>query len=193
MQLKQRNILIYLVGASLIASSLACNLLVSRTQPTPTPTLVPAATEAVKELEQQVQSAATQIAESGKVSLEVTETQLTSVVSTELQKQETKILTDPQVLLRDGQVQLTGKVNQNGLNLPIKIAVAVSANDQGRLAYQVVSATLGPISLPQSMLDQLTEQIDNALAGEMGAQVEDVFIEKITIADGVMTITGHKR
>lgn len=182
---------ILLVAAALFMAILACNLPGSR--PNTPASSVPITTEAVQDLEQSVRSAAETAQATGEIEVVVTEAQLTSLVAFELQKQSEPVLANPQVLLRDGQVQLRGDVQQGGLNAPLEMNMTVSVDDQGRPAYKVVSAKLGPFPLPESILDQLTAQIDQAFTSQIGPEVDKMRIDSITIADGEMKIRGRAR
>ncbi len=187
--------LTFLAIAALIFAGLACNFggFVPQAAPTPTPSPIPVSTQAVQSLELTAQAAAQQARTSGKVTLTMDETQLTSLVALELQKQPNPEISDPQVLLRDGQVQILGNVHQSGITAPMQMNMTVSADAEGRPHYQVVSAKLGPMPLPQSLLDQLTSQVDSVFSEQIGPEVDKIFIESITIADGKMTIVGHNR
>jgi uncharacterized protein YpmS len=182
---------ISLAIAALILASLACNLPGSRQEQPAAP--VPITTEAVEDLQENVQTAAETAQSSGEINLVITEAQLTSMLAFELQKQEEPILTEPQIYLQNGQIQLNGNVHQGGVNAPLEMSMEVTVNDQGRPDYRVTSAKLGPFPLPDSILDQLTAQIDQAFAEQIGPELENVEIESIDIAAGQMVIQGHTR
>src|SRR5512147_151176 len=114
------NRLIFLAIASLLFASLACNFggFAPPAAPTAAPTPIPVSTQAVQSLELTAQAAAKQAQTSGKVTLTMDEAQLTSLVALELQKQSNPEISEPQVLLRDGQVQLLGNVHQAGITAP---------------------------------------------------------------------------
>jgi uncharacterized protein YpmS len=189
------NALIFLAIASLLFASLACNFggFAPPTAPTEVSTPIPVSTQAVQSLELTAQAAAQQAQTSGKVTLTMDESQLTSLVALELQKQSNPEITEPQVLLRDGQVQLSGNVHHAGMTAPMQLNMTVSADAEGKPHYQVVSAKVGPLPLPDSLLGQLTSQIDSAFNEQIGPEADKIFIESISIADGKMTIVGHNR
>lgn len=187
---RQRSL--FLVLIVLVFASLACNLPGAGAPNAEVPQ-IPVSTEAVQDLETQVQQAAATAQSGQATTVTIDESQITSLVAFELQKQPEPILRDPQVLLRDGQVQLLGNVSQSGMELPLKMALNVSADADGRPQYEVTSANLGPLPMPDSLLNQATAQIDAAIGGELASVTNDMFIENITIADGLMTITGRLR
>jgi hypothetical protein len=73
------------------------------------------------------------------------------------------------------------------------VVATVSVDSQGKPQYEVVSADLGPLPLPQSILDQLSAELDKALENQFNPDQHDMVIEKITIANGTMTIIGHRK
>jgi uncharacterized protein YpmS len=190
--LLSKNLVMLLAAATLLISSLACGLFGSASQPTAEATPIPVSTEAVENLEEDLQAAATEITSGHPVTVRVTEEQLTSLVAFEMEKQDPPVLTEPQVLLRDGQIQLTGNVNQGGINAPLKIAIEASVDDQGELHYDIISGSLGPLPLPDAILNELTTQLDNVLGNNLSPETTNVVIEDLAINDGELLITGHR-
>jgi hypothetical protein len=43
------------------------------------------------------------------------------------------------------------------------------------------------------MLQQISGQLDMLFTSKIDPRMDDIFIEKITVADGTMTIQGHTR
>jgi len=190
-RLRTRGVLLFF---TLVLASLACNLGTgARPDQEDTPVPIPITTESVEELKENLQAAATQASTSGVVTIEFDEAQLTSLVAFELDKQENPIFQDPQVYLRDGQVQLYGNAVQSGITLPVSIIATLSVDERGMPRYDILSATAGPVPLPQSILDQLTDQFDQAIASKLDAENSNLVVEDIVIADGKMTITGRTR
>ncbi len=182
---------IFLILLVLFLVSIACNLPFRGAQGTEE--LIPVTTEAAIDLQQKVDQAATDFEAQGAATLAIGEDELTSFLALELQKQPDPILHSPQVYLRDGQVQITADLNQGGMDAPLGVALGLSADPSGNLQYEVLSAKLGPFPLPDSMLDELTDQIDNLLAGAVSAQIADIYLDDITIANGQMILSGHAR
>ena len=190
MQKSIRTIILAL--AALAAASLACNFISTQTpSPTPRPT-VAVSTESVQELEQNLDSAAEDLQQGKQVTLILTESQLTSLVASNFQSGDGPVLQNPQVYLRNGQVQLVGTVEQSGIGLPLEILVSMQVDSNGKLDYTIDSAKLGPFPLPQAQLDQLSSELDRAIAAQLGQGDQRIVLDGITIADGTMTITGHK-
>ena len=73
---------------------------------------IPGSTEAVAELLASVQTAVAAGDVSGQVTMHINEQQLTSYLASRLQTQASPLFTDPQVFLRDGQIQIYGMAQQ---------------------------------------------------------------------------------
>lgn len=188
----RQKIAILLTLAALLAAMLACNL-PGGSSLTPTATPIPVTTQAVQTLEKNLAAAATSIQTNQPVTIVMNEAQLTSLVAEELKGQTNPQITDPQVLLRDGQVTFTGNVQQGGLSLPLKIVLTLSVDAQGKPTYKIISANLGPLPVPQPIIDQFSAQFDQIMAQQLNSRAKDVVVDQISVADGNMTITGHKR
>jgi uncharacterized protein YpmS len=147
----------------------------------------PVTTQAVEELQQEVQGAAATAQSGGSINLVFTEEQLTSLANLELQTQSDANISDIQVRLRDGQMQITGKAVQSGFEFPLSINLSISVQ-AGKPQSSVVSASIGPFSLPDSVLNQITTQLDQALNDQLAA---NMIVDQITIQSGAMTIEGH--
>jgi len=190
--LSKRNVLLVLGILALLVAGLACNLpLRGRSEPTATP--IPVTGASVEELATQVASAAATAASGGPIVLEFTEEQLTSAAALELQNAGETGVSGVQVYLRDGVIKITGTASQNGFDLPLTITLRVTADAQGLPHSEVVEAKVGPLSLPQSMIDQFTTSFDQLLTARFSEEAGAVAIDSINIADGKMTIVAHKR
>ncbi len=182
-----RSLFIIFAGLALLAGILACNLPVAGGQPASAPpTAIP--TVPSNQMQPTIETKGQQ------VTVTVSEAQLTTIVADQLSQQQDAPLTDPQVSLQNGQITLTGRIRQSSLSLPLKMVMTVTADANGQPHYQVVSATLGPMPLPQSILDQLTTQLDQQLSQQLTSKGgKNLFIEKIDIANRQMVVTGHPR
>ena len=179
-----------LLGA-LLLSALACNLF--KGAPTPPAPPIPVTTESVEELHQNLQDAAATAAASGEFNLDLTEAQLTSLIALELAKETNQSVTNPQVYLRDGQIQLFGTiVTENGQSADGTVFFTVEVDVQGNLAVKVVSAFIGSVPIPTAILDQITSRLIQSLNQQITLDGNQVVVDSITIADGVMKMKGHK-
>jgi uncharacterized protein YpmS len=177
--------------AALLAASLACNFPgLGDSAATPTAP-VPVSSEAVQQLEEMLQSAAATAVSGGKVELAITEAQLTSLVALELQAIQEPEVDQVQIRLRDGQIMTTAKVRMNGIPLDLALTSRVIIGPDGLPKSSTVSAKLGPLPIPDSMLQLFTQELDDMLAEQMVFQGQRIFVESLNIADGVMLVTGY--
>ena len=179
--------LLGLLITTLIFASIACNYPM-RNRNTDA---IPVTTDAAHSLEDNFNAALEQLKTPGKVRLVIKEEELTSMLALELQHQENPVLANPQVFLRDGQMIVTGRVNQGGLSADLEVVIEITVDTDGKPSYQVVTATVGSLPLPNSMMESLSDQIDIAFQNNISPKVANVFIESITIADGEMVIVGY--
>ena len=138
--------------------------------------------------------------QTGTITVNLTETQITSYLAArlqtdpDLQQPDRKpLITDPQVYLRDGQMQIYGKTQQGlfAANIGIIMNMGVDANGQPQI--EVVSADFGPLPAPEGLKDTITAMVREAYTGSLGPVATGLRIESISIANGVMTVTGRVR
>jgi uncharacterized protein YpmS len=154
---------------------------------------IPVSTEAVGELQFAMQTAVAAGADSGQITLLITEPQLTSYLATQLQTQAQPLFTDPQVYLRDGQIQIYGTVTQGYLQVTIEIVVTAGVDQQGQLKIELTTADFGPLPVPTGLKDTVTAAIQEAYTGSIGPAAIGFRLESITVADGTMTIIGRTK
>lgn len=174
----------------LLFSGIACNLFTRRAE-TPQVT-VPVTTQAIEQLEEEARESVEEFAQTGKFELTITESEMTSVVANELAKAESPILTDPQILLRNGEITATGMVEQAGLSLQAEMVLVPRIDSNGVPYVELVSLAVGPFSVPESLRDQLTSNINSLVIEQLTQSDVSVRIESITIADGEMTVVGSR-
>ncbi len=186
---KKLNLIFFL--AVILAASLACNF-PGYGGKVATPTApVPVSSEAVEQLEATLQSAVETAVSGGKVDLAITEAQLTSLAALELQAIQEPKVENVQIRLRDGQVMTTAKVTLNGIAMDLALTSRVIIGPDGLPKSQTVSAKLGPLPIPDNMLQLFTQEVDALLADQMVFQGQRIFVESLNIADGVMLVTGY--
>ncbi len=181
---------------SLLAASLACTVFVggpdySNLAP------IPVSQTDAQTLKDQVQQALQAGAATGVVTFNITEAQITSIVAERLQSDpslqndQAPLITDPQVYLRDGQMKIYGKTQRGMLAANIGIIINIGVDELGQPKIEIASADFGPFPAPDGIKESLTALIDEAYTGSLGPAATGLRIETITIADGVMTLTGR--
>lgn len=183
---------------TLILTSLACTMFVGGPDYSTLPT-IPVSTETSQSLQDEIKRAFEEGMTTGTVTLNFTEPQLTSYIAARLQSDPTlqqdnkPLITEPQVYLRDGQMQIYGKTQQGMFTANIGIIVSVGVDENGQPKIDIVSADFGPLPAPEGLRDTIAAMVREAYTGSLGPVATGLRIESITIADGIMTITGRIR
>ena len=182
----------------LILSSLACSISVGGPDYSDRPP-VAVSTEAAESLKDEVKRALEAGAATGEVTINITEPQITSLLALRLQSDQSlqdnskPLITDPQVYLRDGQMQIFGKTQQGILKANIGVIVSVGVDENGQPKIELVSADFGPLPAPEGVTSAISAMIEEAYTGSLGPVATGLRIQSISIADGLMTITGRIR
>ena len=174
----------------LMLTSLACTIFVGG--PEYTASTVPVSTDEVQNMQTQVEQALLAGAETGIVTLQITESQLTSFIALKMQEQTNPPFTEPQVLLRNGQMQMYGKIDRGmfAANMLITMNVSIDAST-GLPKIEIASADFGPVPAPEGLNAAISAIIAETFTGSLGPVAIGFRLESITIADGIMTMTGR--
>jgi len=162
-------------------------------------TPIPVSVEAADSLKEEMKKAFEAGAQTGQVTLTITEPQITSVLAFRLlsdpnmQTDQKPFITDPQVYLRDGQMKIYGKSQKGIFTANIGIIVNIGVSELGKPKIEIASADFGPFPVPNGIKEALTTMIDEAYTGSIGPAATGLRIETISIANGIMTITGRTR
>jgi hypothetical protein len=181
----------------LILTSLACTIFVGGPDYSSLPP-IPVSGEAAESIKEELRRAIEAGAATGIITVNLTEPQITSYLAARLQtdpnlqqSDRKPLITDPQVYLRDGQMQIYGKTQQGMLTANIGIIVNMGIDANGQPQIDVVSADFGPFPAPEGIKDAITAMVREAYTGSLGPVATGLRIETISIANGVMTVTGR--
>lgn len=183
---------------TLILTSLACTMFVGGPDYSTLPT-IPVSTEASQSIQDEIKRAFEEGITTGTVTMNFTEPQLTSYIASRLQtdpslQQENEpLITEPQVYLRDGQMQIYGKTQRGMFTANIGIVVSVGVDENGQPKVEIVSADFGPLPAPEGLRDTIEAMVREAYMGSLGPVATGLRIESISIANGIMTISGRIR
>ncbi len=185
----KKHLRVLLAALVLLAAALACTIGIGGPDLPENPP--PISTEAVLELQEQIKQALEQAALTGQLTLTITESQLTSLLAFRLSEQESPALTDPQVYLRDGQLQVYGKVHQGVFVANVALVLSAVVDEDGQPKIEVVSVDLGPLPAPEGLNKAIAALVTEAYTGSLGPVATGIRLESITIADGLMTLSGR--
>ncbi|MGZ9236032.1 MAG: hypothetical protein ACXW4E_10955 [Anaerolineales bacterium] len=181
----------------LILTSLACTIFVGGPDYSSLPP-IPVSGEAAESIKEELRRAIEAGAATGIITVNLTEPQITSFMAARLQtdpnlqqSDRKPLIIDPQIYLRDGQMQIYGKTQQGMLTANIGIIVNMGVDANGQPQIDVVSADFGPFPAPEGIKDAITAMVREAYTGSLGPVATGLRIETISIANGVMTVTGR--
>ena len=181
---------------TLLLTSLACSMFVGGPDYSNLPA-VPVSTEYAQSIQDEVQRAFQEGAQTGTITLNLTEQQITSYIAEHLQsdprlqRNGQPLITDPQVYLRNGQMKIYGKTQQGMFTANIGIVVNVGVDENGQPKVDIASADFGPLPAPEGLRDTIAAMIREAYTGSLGPVATGLRIENINIANGVMTVSGR--
>ncbi len=189
--MKSNKPFLFLVAAVILAAILACTIDVGGPDyPSET---VPVSTEAVGEMRSAIQTAVAAGAETGQVTLIISETQLTSYLTYKFESQTNPILRNPQVFLRNNQIQLYGTARSGYLQATARVVMAPAVDENGRLYLELVSADFGPLPAPEGLREAVTVVISEAYTGALGPVATGFRLQTIIVAEGYMLLIGAIR
>lgn len=128
----------------------------------------------------------------GQVSVTLTQDQLTAYLVQALASNPDAPLSDPRIVLQNGQGELYGKVQQGPISADTRVVFTVFVDANSQLGVNILSAEVGSVPLPSSVLDQLTALVNQNLNKAIQSNSSGIKIESVTIGDGTLTITGTK-
>lgn len=175
--------------AIVVLSMLAC--VISIGGPAYPNRTIPVSTDAASQLQTDVARSWQDGAVSGQVTLTITEAQLTSFLAAKLQQKSDPFITNPQVYLQDGQIQIYGTAKQGYFRATAAIVLTAGVDENGKLKIVLTSANFGPLPIPSGLLEALTAMIEEAYTGALGPVATGIRLTDVVIANGVMTITGQ--
>jgi hypothetical protein len=194
---KTRGLTLFLLV--LVLTSLACTISVGGPDYSNLPP-IPVSGEAAESIKEELRRALEAGAQTGVITVNLTEPQITSYLATRLQTDPSlqqadrqPLITQPQVYLRDGQMQIYGKTQKGMLTANIGVIVSMGVDANGQPQIDVVSADFGPFPAPDGLKDAITAMVREAYTGSLGPVATGLRIETISIANGVMTVTGRVR
>ena len=187
--MKNHKITLFICLIILALAILACTMNIGGpAYPAP---VIPVSTEAVGELQSSQETAIAAGAGTGQVALSFTEPQLTSYLYYKLQSQDQPLITNPQVYLRDGQLQVYGTASEGYFEATVRIILSAGVDEKGQLKIELTSADFGPIPVPIGLKDIISATLQEAYIGALGPVATGFRLQSITISDGALAITGQ--
>lgn len=173
--------------------SLSCSLPLFRSQSSTVDESNPLPTFAIEEtqVQQSIETVVAQPVE--QFYYQISEAQLTSMLIDSLDSRADLGITDPRAYLRNGVVEIRGQAQRSGIKLPLLIQLQLYIDSQHQLQYEIVTAKIGPFPLPDILLDQLSNYLDQSLSNNLSLDRNDVYFEHVAVENGILVVSGHLR
>ncbi|HEX6387216.1 MAG TPA: hypothetical protein VF177_21320, partial [Anaerolineae bacterium] len=132
--------------------------------------------------------------ENGNVSITVTDDELNQVIQASqaaaAQTGQAVQVQNAQVLFTGGNIILTGDVTE-----PVAAALRVTFRPyvaNGILQFEVVSATVGGVTVPPTLLQSAEAMLNSTLGEAMSALPAQVVLQDVIMGEGTMTVVGSR-
>lgn len=182
-----------LVFSLLALTSLACGLGRQQQDEVTAPPggPIPVSQEAADRLKQNFYQSLQEATSTHEASLRITNEEITSLVANELSSTGQIPLSNPQVWFTAGRIYITGEVDAVGPVNFNSLIVATAVVDEGRMVVRVEEAQMGPFDFPASLVESMTQTVNEVLAGVIVDA--DLDISRLEILEGEMFVVGARR
>lgn len=125
-------------------------------------------------------------------SITITEQQVTSWLAMEMSSSPDLPLSDVQVFLRNGQVQIWGMVN-GGENSTSALVIGEISIDNNKLPFfEIKSMQIGTQAIPNFLLSQMEAWINQVLAKNINEQLPGLQMMNVNVVNGLITVSGMR-
>jgi hypothetical protein len=131
--------------------------------------------------------------ETGEVTVLFDESQITGFVQSRMQTNDTPLLANPQIYLRDGQILVHGIFERGIFKASALLRIEPFIGSDGELSMRLIEATVGPIPAPDLLMESVSALLTEALTGSVGSLATGIRITSIAISNGEMAIVGQLR
>lgn len=181
------KVLIIVIALSVAAQACCCCTLLGGPQP---PYTITHSEETVQRLQERVDAIETDA--NGNFSITISEEEMTALAAQALNEmKDGPPISDLQVFFRNGRVELYMTIHlSDSFSLPGMIAFTIDAQE-GDFAVTIEEMMVGPLPLPESVTDAMTEALNDALTEGVPDDEGNTLITDVQIGDREMTIFGQ--
>lgn len=122
----------------------------------------------------------------------ITEQQVTSWLAMEMKNSPDLPLSDVQVYLRDGKIQVWGVVNGSAGSTSALIVGTVSIDGNEQPYFEIESMQVGQQTVPDILLSQAETWLNQMLAEKINAQIPGLRLMNINVTNGLITVSGMR-
>ena len=177
--------------SSLLLASIACQI--DAGGPERPGQLIPADRSLATDVTQGWSQAKTEAVSTGQVMVFFTEAQITAFVMQRMEADPALLLKQPQIYLRQGQIQVYGIFERGIFKAASLVRVEPTIDADGQLTFRLVEAKVGPIPAPDLLMESLSAILTEALTGSIGSLATGIRITSLAISNGEMSIVGEIR
>ena len=177
--------------STLLLMSIACQIDVGG--PDRPGQFIPADQSMATEVAQGWSQAISDAVSTGQVMVFFTEAQITGFVMQRLEADPAPLLKEPQIFLRQGQIQVYGVFERGIFKAAALVRVEPTIDAEGQLTLRLVEAKVGPIPAPELLMESLSAVLTEALTGSIGSLATGIRLTSLAIANGEMSIVGEIR
>ncbi|MBN1810967.1 MAG: hypothetical protein JXA14_03940 [Anaerolineae bacterium] len=178
---------VVLAVLAVAAQTFCCGAILG--SPTPPYTVDPS-DETLDHLQEQVETI--EADHEGKFTITITEEEMTALAVQMLEEMEDPPpISQPQVLFRDGRVELYGTIHvTDSTDVPGMLALTLNVQD-GDIVVTVEEIDVGPLPVPESFTETATENLNQALDDRILSNMTDYVITDVEIGDKKAVIYGQ--
>lgn len=180
-----------ILGCGLILSTLACQLQLGGPRPPAPPVEIPS--DASTRLKQVWDTAVASAGPTGEVSFSIDEPLLNGLVRQQLAIGEDAPILQPQVYLRQGQIQVYGLSTQGLVQARVRLSIRPLVNSDGQLVFDIPSAEFGPLPAPEALKQAAPDSMNEVFNGTFGPLAAGIRVSSIVIDEGQMAIVAKIR
>ncbi len=180
-----------LSALGLIVSGLACQINVGG--PTPPSEPIQVSTLEAMQLEENWRAAFEADPIDGRVTVVITERELTAFLAARMADAQNPLLKEPQVRLQAGEIQIFGVATAGPLEASALLSIQPLVDSEGVLAFNITTAEVGPVPIPDTLKQGLSDLLTEAFTGNLGSVATGIRITSLAIADGEASIVGELR
>ena len=148
---------------------------------------------ATNDLTEVWQAATTAALTSGQVMVILDEIQLTTFIAHRLETDETPLLSQPQIYLRENAIQVFGTTERDFVKANVLLAITPLVDPDGNITLELTTAEFGPIPAPEALKETISAVLTEAFTGSFGSLATGIRVTTLSINDGQLAIVGELR
>lgn len=122
----------------------------------------------------------------------LTEQQITSWLAMEMKNSPDLPLSDVQIYLRDGKIQVWGMVNGNENSTSALIVGMINIDNNKQPYFEIESLQIGQQIIPGLLLSQVESWLNQLLMEEINSQVPGLELMNVNVTNGLITVSGMR-